>query len=99
MVSLAAVMENQFTEKFKPSLAGTENAWLRNLREEAFGFFVDNGFPTVKNEEWKYTNVAPIAKAEFTDGESTVTDFAAAGRYPESANSRLVFIDGVLNKD
>lgn len=98
MVSSAAVMENQFTEKFKQSLARTENAWLRNLREEAFGFFAENGFPNVKNEEWKYTNVAPIAKAEFAGGTS-VTDVAAAGRYPESANSRLVFIDGALNKE
>lgn len=91
-------MENQFTEKFKQSLAGTENAWLRNLREEAFGFFAENGFPNVKNEEWKYTNVAPIAKAEFAGG-SSVTDVAAKGRYPESADSRLVFVDGALNKD
>jgi Fe-S cluster assembly protein SufD len=98
MVSSAAVMENQFTEKFKQSLTRTENAWLRNLREEAFGFFAENGFPNVKNEEWKYTNVAPIAKAEFAGGIS-VSDVAAAGRYPESANSRLVFIDGALNKD
>lgn len=92
-------MENQFTEKFKQSLAGTENAWLRNLREEAFAFFAENGFPNVKNEEWKYTNVAPIAKAEFSAVAATATDFAAAGRYPESANSRLVFIDGALNKE
>lgn len=91
-------MVNQFTEKFKQSLAGTENAWLRNLREEAFDFFAENGFPNVKNEEWKYTNVAPIAKAEFAGGTS-VTDVAAVGRYPESADSRLVFIDGALNKD
>lgn len=99
MVSSAAVMENQFTEKFKQSLAGTENAWLRNLREEAFAYFTENGFPTVKNEEWKYTNVAPIAKVEFAGGSSAVEDLAVTGRYPESAASRLVFIDGALNKD
>jgi Fe-S cluster assembly protein SufD len=29
---------------------------------EAFQYFEDNGYPTVKNEDWKYTNVAPIGK-------------------------------------
>jgi len=35
---------------------------LKQLREDAFAYFTDNGFPAVKSEDWKYTNVAPIAK-------------------------------------
>ena len=40
-------------------------SWLERLRENAFDTFRAAGFPAVKQEEWKYTNVAPIAKADF----------------------------------
>jgi len=39
--------------------------WLQQLREAAFQRFVDLGFPTTHNEEWRFTNVAPIARANF----------------------------------
>ena len=40
-------------------------AWLQQLREAAFQRFAELGFPTTKNEEWRFTNVAPIARAKF----------------------------------
>ena len=41
--------------------------WLRDLREHAWARFDEVGFPTARrgNERWKYTAVAPIARAEF----------------------------------
>ena len=42
-----------------------EADWTRQLREEAFAAFAEMGFPSVKNEDWKYTNVAPIANADW----------------------------------
>ncbi|HEX2641288.1 MAG TPA: SufD family Fe-S cluster assembly protein, partial [Pyrinomonadaceae bacterium] len=42
-----------------------EADWTRQLREEAFSAFAEMGFPSVKNEDWKYTNVAPIANADW----------------------------------
>lgn len=62
MVSSQAVMENQFTEQFRASLNGSEPAWLRAMKEDALLVFGDKGFPHVKIEDWKYTNVAPIGK-------------------------------------
>lgn len=58
-----AVMETQFTEQFKESLKKLGNDGLRSLKGEAFQWFAENGFPTVRSEDWKYTNVAPIAAA------------------------------------
>ncbi len=40
-------------------------SWLRRIREEAITRFKEIGFPTRRDEDWKYTNVAPIAKARF----------------------------------
>jgi Fe-S cluster assembly protein SufD len=42
-----------------------EPAWLRQRRELAFERFSRLGFPTPRDEEYKYTNLAPIARTEF----------------------------------
>ena len=43
-------------------------AWLDDLRSAAWQRFDELGFPTARrgNERWKYTSVAPLARAEFT---------------------------------
>jgi Fe-S cluster assembly protein SufD len=38
---------------------------VRSLRQLAFERFTETGFPTTRLEEWKFTNVAPIAEAPF----------------------------------
>lgn len=40
-------------------------AWLQPLRDTAFARFAELGFPTTHNEEWRFTNVAPIARTAF----------------------------------
>ncbi len=61
-------METQFTEQFKEFLRSETNGSMLKLREEAFAAFALSGFPTVKNEDWKYTNVAPVVDAKWTIG-------------------------------
>jgi Fe-S cluster assembly protein SufD len=59
---MTAVMETIYAEQFRKFLkAGDEPAELRRLREDAFATFTQMGFPVVKSEDWKYTNVAPLA--------------------------------------
>ena len=63
---MAVGIETIFGDAFKRFLsAGDEPADLRRLREEAFAEFTDKGFPSPKSEEWKYTNIAPIASQEW----------------------------------
>jgi Fe-S cluster assembly protein SufD len=40
-------------------------AWLQTLRQRAIDRFQRTGFPTVKDEEWRFTPVAPIGRTEF----------------------------------
>ena len=40
--------------------------WMQALREGAFLRFSVLGFPTTHDEEWRFTNVAPIARTGFT---------------------------------
>lgn len=61
MDSATAVMETRFSEDFKRLIGLEANNALRAIRNKAFSIFADKGFPTVKNEDWKYTNVAPMA--------------------------------------
>jgi Fe-S cluster assembly protein SufD len=42
-----------------------EPTWLLSLRETALDSFKSVGFPSMKNEDWHFTNVAPIANREF----------------------------------
>jgi Fe-S cluster assembly protein SufD len=51
------------TEKFEEYLEQKEGTWLRELRQEALDYFKEIGYPTPKEEDWKYTNVAPFVSS------------------------------------
>jgi Fe-S cluster assembly protein SufD len=86
MVSSLAVTETQFAEQFRELLNGSDDG-LRAFREEAFEYFQENGFPSVKNEDWKYTNVAPIARENWIVAPvSPATDANQAASYFKNFN-------------
>ncbi len=75
--------ETIYKQNFQTSLErANQPEWLKNLREKAFQYFTENGFPTVENEEWKYTNVAPMGRDNFLIAEfsENVADDAEAGK-------------------
>jgi Fe-S cluster assembly protein SufD len=47
--------------------------WLRQLRRDAIESFAELGFPTTHDEEWIYTNVAPLAAKAFVHSGATLT--------------------------
>jgi len=50
----------------KKQLLGEGFDWLANLRKQAAEQFSASGFPTFREEEWRYTNITPIEKNQFT---------------------------------
>ncbi len=48
-----------------PSLPGQNLVWLTALRQEALSKFSALGFPSLREEEWRYTNVSAIEKKLF----------------------------------
>jgi Fe-S cluster assembly protein SufD len=67
---MAAVMETIYADAFKKFLASRDEPDdLRRLREDAFTVFTSMGFPAVKSEDWKYTNVASLAGLEWKIGD------------------------------
>lgn len=66
--------ETIYSRDFRRSLDDANQPdWLKLMRENAFEFFTENGFPTVENEDWKYTNIAPMAKESFLLAELSET--------------------------
>jgi Fe-S cluster assembly protein SufD len=58
---MVAVIEKDRVEALKNFHTDPrEPEWLRDLRQEAFLEFSERGYPTVRQEDWKYTNVAPV---------------------------------------
>ena len=52
-------------ERFEQAGASRQPSWLFPLRKAGIARFAELGFPTLKHEDWRFTNVAPIAKLPF----------------------------------
>jgi Fe-S cluster assembly protein SufD len=89
-------------ERFAAARRGAEPAELAGVRRAAIERFGALGFPTTRQEDWRFTNVAPLARTRFRRAEP------GAAREPETAaaltplladrsfaaGASLVFVDG-----
>lgn len=55
-------------ELFENSLNGDKLSSITSLRKNALQKFSELDFPTVKDEEWKYTSIAPLLQHNFIPG-------------------------------
>jgi len=110
MSALITAEETSYTSAFRELNRAhlDEPAWLHSLRENSFEQFERAGFPNVKQEDWKYTNVTPIAKANFVPVlVSNGTELSKGGDhsglapfiYEEARESRLVFVNGMFRQE
>ena len=83
-----------YREDFESQSAGPD--WLQTLRVQGMARFQALGFPTMKNEDWHFTSVAPIAERTFrlaTSESATpaagVTDRRESSRRKEDGESSL----------
>ena len=77
-----------------------EPAWLRDIRREAMGTFERLDFPTMKDEDWHFTNVAPIAEKMFAlprKGGQVSEDLIARFAFGSEWNT-IVFVNGRLER-
>lgn len=56
-------------EKVSNTLSGQSLAWVGVLRKKAEEQFSIQGFPSLRDEEWRYTNVSPIGKKLFAPAQ------------------------------
>ena len=95
--------EDRYVESFnqfdaKRGAAGNGPEWLRSIRRAAIAHFSELGFPTLHDEDWRFTNVAPITQTSFQfaqNGRLELPPQAIAPFRPSgSASCQLVFVDG-----
>jgi Fe-S cluster assembly protein SufD len=73
--------------------------WLRTARSAAFARFMERGYPTTKEEEWKFTSVAPIAATEFhrvTDGPRVTAEMLEPFLFKDPFTLQAVIVNGKL---
>ena len=91
---------DNYAESFRAiedSAAGRALPWLRKLRQDAFARFCATGFPTTRDEDWRFTNVAAIAQTPFRlarNGRALPSRQDLEPLYMAGAGCRLVFVDG-----
>jgi len=99
----STVKETNYSATVRHILDQTDEAsWLKIMRECAIERFSELGFPTPADEDWKYTNVAPLATENFDLAiEATAVDREKFAQFAASEMnaSRLVFVNGKLNAD
>ena len=81
--------------------AASSPAWLTELGDQAWSSFSQLGFPTARrgNERWKYTNVAPVARAGFRLSRGLTPDIdSRLISEVDGSWTRLVFVDGRFSK-
>jgi len=82
---------------FEKEAIGRELPWLRKLRQEGFDRFNAVGFPTTRDEDWRFTNLSAIAQTPFRMVRNPHTLPSARQIEPfrmVGAACTLVFIDG-----
>ena len=76
-------------------------AWLEQLRQAGIASFEAMGFPTVKNEDWRYTSVEPIAARSFALANGEAKSIVGAEVFSraliETDAPRLTVVNGVYS--
>jgi Fe-S cluster assembly protein SufD len=96
-----AGLEQALADSFRERRSPRDPEWLAGIRREGMDRMRATGFPTVRDENWKYTNVAPILKVPFTtapeDGPGGVPTHGQTPHpnpLPGGEGMQIVFVNG-----
>ena len=85
--------------------ASRSPAWLKELRKSAIASFEKLGFPTTRDEDWKYTSVDSIISTVYKRSEYKTSNKAVAAAeigaltFSGPADNRLVFVNGLYSPE
>ncbi|MFI5183636.1 MAG: Fe-S cluster assembly protein SufD [Vicinamibacteria bacterium] len=88
-------------DRFAAALSPADPPWLRSLRTGAMARFTERGFPSTRDEAWRHTSVAPLARTIFRTAEPALDtnriEAALSGlRLPGAGGNEIVFVNGRL---
>ena len=97
---------NNGTESLVATFSQVESApqpqWLLPVRKAGIASFAEQGFPKLTDEDWRFTNIAPIAKLNFSLAGAAVVNGAETKVLTDSVfaalpGHRLVFVNGFFS--
>jgi Fe-S cluster assembly protein SufD len=72
------------------------NPQLQDIRTQASAYLQEETIPTNRDEEWRFTNLAPLLAQTFAAPSTQVPPVNIHGLViPEAPDSRLVFVNGI----
>jgi Fe-S cluster assembly protein SufD len=86
-------------ESFATFAPAAQPKWLAPVRKAGLASFADQGFPTLADEDWRFTNVAPISKLNLRPAPEITANGAESAAieksvFAELPGHRLVFVNG-----
>lgn len=82
--------------------SGSEDTAFASTRQQAMRKFAELGFPSTKDEEWKYTSVASLldTKLEQKQKSESIKKAAIAGlAFSTAKDNTLIFINGIFSDE
>lgn len=93
-------LQQKWVESFQ-SFENKEDI-LKNTRQQAIDFFGQKGFPTKKDEAWKYTSLSTLLKTDFSVLTPHTTSIEPQQLLPywvQEDSYKVVFINGMYSKE
>ena len=81
------------------SLNGASNLPIHQLRKQALSDLSETGFPSAKDEDWKYTNVRDLLKRSYSVINKSSETPNLDGIIFADSEFKAVFVDGAFNSD
>ncbi|MGH8526021.1 MAG: SufD family Fe-S cluster assembly protein, partial [Gammaproteobacteria bacterium] len=96
---MTGTMSSHYVEELaraEAGMVGADSGWFKAARKRALMHFGRIGFPTPRDEEWKYTSVAPIESRSFrlAGRPRNGLDVAELDRLRLIDTYELVFVNG-----
>ncbi|HEV2318162.1 MAG TPA: Fe-S cluster assembly protein SufD [Verrucomicrobiae bacterium] len=96
--------ESRIVETFRRTEPSGQPKWLSGLRQGGIVTFAELGFPSLHDEDWRFTNVAPIAALPFGPSRPAAVNGAESHLLRHAVFSalpgcRLVFVNGFFAPD
>jgi Fe-S cluster assembly protein SufD len=75
----------------------SEGVQMSAEKKKLFTSFMSKGFPTTKDEEWKYTSLKKIVTKEYSiENTGEIIDSSTVEKYSLGFENRIIFSDGKL---
>lgn len=78
------------------ALPGAGNDWIDTVRRLASEQFAKTGLPTIRDEEWRYTDIRKIKRQQFTLSTNVPDVSETLATLPDYGLARIVLVNGVF---